>query len=46
MSEGVILDDYEKSGLVGIDIDKASKKISVQMLTLVKLPNEVKKFSA
>ncbi|OQA02807.1 MAG: hypothetical protein BWY69_00835 [Planctomycetes bacterium ADurb.Bin401] len=46
VSEGVVLDYDEKGDLVGIDIDNASKKISLETLTLVKLPSEVKKFSA
>ncbi len=42
VSEGVVLDYDEKGNLVGIDIDNASKKLSLQTLTLIKLPSEVK----
>jgi uncharacterized protein YuzE len=41
VSEGVVL-DYDAAGnLVGIDIDKASKKIDLQTLILSRLPGQV-----
>lgn len=46
VSEGVVLDYDEKGNLVGIDIDNASRKLSLETLTLIKLPSKVKKFSA
>jgi uncharacterized protein YuzE len=45
VSDGVVLDYDEKGNLVGIDIDNASKKLSLQTLTLIKLPAEVKQMS-
>ena len=46
ISEGVIL-DYDESGhLVGIDIDNASKKVSLKELTLNKLPIDVHTIAA
>lgn len=38
VSDGVVLDYDEKSNLVGIDIDNASRKIDLNELTLSKLP--------
>jgi uncharacterized protein YuzE len=46
VSEGVVLDYDEKGNLVGIDIDNASRKLSLQTLTLIKLPIEVKQLTA
>ena len=46
ISEGVVL-DYDESGrLVGIDIDNASKKVSLKELTLNKLPIDVHTIAA
>ncbi|OQW97085.1 MAG: hypothetical protein BWK74_07080 [Desulfobacteraceae bacterium A6] len=46
VSEGVVL-DYDESGrLVGIDIDNASKKVSLKELTLNKLPIDVHTIAA
>ena len=41
IAEGVVIDFDEKGNIVGIDIDNASKKISLKTLTIVKLPFEV-----
>ena len=38
ISEGVVLDYDAQGGLVGIDIDNASKKVELKKLTLSKLP--------
>ncbi|KAA0230532.1 DUF2283 domain-containing protein [bacterium] len=40
ISEGVVLDYDENGNLVGIDIDKASRKLELQKLVLNKLPIE------
>jgi uncharacterized protein YuzE len=46
ISDGVVL-DYDESGLlVGIDIDNASKKVSLKELTLNKLPIDVHTIAA
>jgi len=46
ISEGVVL-DYDESGrLVGIDIDNASKKVSLKELTINKLPIDVHTIAA
>jgi uncharacterized protein YuzE len=46
ISEGVILDYDENGRLVGIDIDNASKKVSLKELTLNKLPIDVQTIAA
>jgi uncharacterized protein YuzE len=46
ISEGVVLDYDEKGRLVGIDIDNASKKVSLKELTLNKLPIDVHTIAA
>ena len=46
ISEGVVLDYDENGHLVGIDIDNASKKVSLKELTLNKLPIDVHTFAA
>lgn len=38
ISEGIVLDYDAQGGLVGIDIDNASKKVELKKLTLNKLP--------
>jgi uncharacterized protein YuzE len=41
ITEGIVL-DYDASGnLVGIDIDNASKKVQLIVLTLSRLPTEI-----
>lgn len=40
ISEGVILDYDAQGNLVGIDIDNASNKVTLNELTLSKLPAE------
>jgi len=46
ISEGVVLDYDENGRLVGIDIDNASKKVSLKELTLNKLPIDVHTIAA
>jgi uncharacterized protein YuzE len=46
ISEGVILDYDENGRLVGINIDNASKKVSLKELTLNKLPIDVQTIAA
>jgi uncharacterized protein YuzE len=46
ISEGVVLDYDENGHLVGIDIDNASKKVSLKELTLNKLPIDVQTIAA
>jgi uncharacterized protein YuzE len=46
ISEGVVLDYDETGRLVGIDIDNASKKVSLKELTLNKLPIDVQTIAA
>jgi uncharacterized protein YuzE len=41
VSEGIVLDYDAKGNLVGIDIDNASKKLDLKILTLNKLPTQV-----
>ena len=41
ISEGVVLDYDSQGNLVGIDIDNASKKISLKELSLTKLPVDI-----
>ena len=42
VSEGVVL-DYDAGGnLVGIDIDNASARVALDLLTLDKLPSEIR----
>jgi uncharacterized protein YuzE len=38
IAEGVVVDFDENGNIVGIDIDNASKKLSLTTLTIVKLP--------
>lgn len=45
ISEGVVLDYDENGRLVGIDIDNASKKVSLKELTLSKLPTDINKIA-
>jgi uncharacterized protein YuzE len=45
-SEGIVLDYDSKGNLVGIDIDNASKKLDLKMLTLTKLPTQVQTLTA
>ena len=40
IAEGVVADFDEDRNIVGIGIDKASKKIALKSLTIVKLPFE------
>jgi len=46
VSEGVVLDYDESGNLVGIDIDNASTKVDLRILTLNKLPAKVETFAA
>ncbi len=46
ISEGVVLDYDEAGGLVGIDIDNASRKVALKELTLSKLPIVVQTIAA
>jgi len=46
ISEGVVLDYDEAGGLVGIDIDNASRKVALKELTLSKLPIVVQNIAA
>ncbi len=46
VSEGVVLDYDANGNLVGIDIDNASKKVSLKELTLSRLPVEMQTISA
>jgi len=41
ISEGVVLDYDAQGNLVGIDIDNASNKVTLNELTLSKLPTEI-----
>ena len=41
ISEGVVLDYDAQGKLVGIDIDNASNKVTLNELTLSKLPAEI-----
>jgi uncharacterized protein YuzE len=41
ISEGIVLDYDADGNLVGIDIDNASKKVSLNKLILSRLPSEV-----
>jgi uncharacterized protein YuzE len=45
VSAGVVLDYDEQGNLVGIDIDNASKKVSLKELTLSRLPVEMQTIS-
>ncbi len=40
ISEGVVVDYDAKGNIVGIDIDNASKKLSINKLVINKLPTE------
>lgn len=46
ISAGVVLDYDEQGNLVGIDIDNASKKVSLKELTLSRLPIGMQTISA
>jgi len=46
VSEGIVLDYDTKGNLVGIDIDNASKKLGLKILTLTKLPTQVQTLTA
>ena len=46
ISAGVVLDYDEQGNLVGIDIDNASKKVSLKELTLSRLPVGLQTISA
>lgn len=46
ISAGVVLDYDEQGNLVGIDIDNASKKVSLKELTLSRLPVEMQTITA
>jgi uncharacterized protein YuzE len=46
VSEGVVLDYDERGNLVGIDIDNASTKVDLHILTLSKLPAKVETVAA
>jgi uncharacterized protein YuzE len=46
ISEGVLLDYDAEGRLVAIDIDNASKKVDLRMLTLSKLPGKVETAAA
>ncbi|OGP66041.1 MAG: hypothetical protein A2170_15610 [Deltaproteobacteria bacterium RBG_13_53_10] len=41
ISEGVVLDYDAEGGLVGIDIDNASKKVQLKELILSRLPSDI-----
>jgi len=44
ISEGVVVDYDAKGNIVGIDIDNASKKLSINKLVINKLPSEQEVF--
>lgn len=46
ISEGVVLDYDAEGHLVGIDIDKASRKVDLKQLTLNRVPLIVQTISA
>jgi uncharacterized protein YuzE len=46
ISEGVVLDYDADGGIVGIDIDNASRKIDMREITLSKLPAEIERLTA
>ena len=46
VSEGVVLDYDAHGNLVGIDIDNASTKVNLAILTLNKLPTKVETVAA
>ena len=46
ISEGVVLDYDAEGGIVGIDIDNASRKIDMREITLSKLPAEIERLTA
>jgi uncharacterized protein YuzE len=46
VSEGIVLDYDAKGNLIGIDIDNASKKLDLKILTLTKLPTQVQTLTA
>ncbi|MCY4385726.1 MAG: DUF2283 domain-containing protein [Desulfurellaceae bacterium] len=46
ISEGVVLDYDAQGKLVGIDIDNASNKVTLNELTLSKLPAELQTITA
>lgn len=43
VSTGIVLDYDEEGNLVGIDIDRASKKLEMNELVLNNLPAEIKR---
>jgi uncharacterized protein YuzE len=46
LSEGVVLDYDEEGNPVGIDIDKASRKIDLREITIRKIPAELRAVTA
>ena len=46
ISEGVVLDYDAQGNLVGIDIDNASNKVTLNELTLDKLPAKIQTLTA
>lgn len=46
ISEGVVLDYDQKGGLVGIDIDNASKKVELKKLVLSGMPGKIETVAA
>ena len=46
VAEGIVLDYDAEGNLVGIDIDNASQKIDLSVLTLSKFPAEVQTVSS
>jgi uncharacterized protein YuzE len=43
VSEGIVLDYDANGGLVGIDIDNASRKVELRHLVLTGLPGEIER---
>ncbi len=46
VAEGIVIDYDENGNIVGIDIDNASKKLSLKKLIIEKLPVELKEITA
>ena len=46
IAEGIVIDYDENGNIVGIDIDNASKKLSLKKLIIEKLPVELKEITA
>jgi len=46
IAEGIVVDFDKEGNIVGIDIDNASKKIVLDILTIEKLPLEAKQLTA